>query len=323
MPVLGGAPRQLIRDIDSTPSFSPDGKKFAYMRGIPDRNQIEVHISDADGTGDRLLATLPGIPVTFALLGVSWSPDGKTILAPTLQTSKNIKWVLSALYVSDGAVKDIYSNDDGLGLPAWLPESNAFLLPVSMHSEDREQLWVFSYPGGEMSRMTNDLSDYLSRISITRDGQYLVALGRRRDAHIWIAPQGQTAQARQLTSGDNAEFEVAGGPSGKILFRSHGYDVFSINADGSQRTDLAPDAMNYVSVSACGDRYIVFDKFRNNSLELWRADADGSNPVKLADRVRQSRCSPDGTWILFDNLNKLFRMPIEGGTPTEIPLSSE
>ena len=38
MPVLGGTARQLIRDIDSPLSFSPDGKQFAFMRGVPERN---------------------------------------------------------------------------------------------------------------------------------------------------------------------------------------------------------------------------------------------------------------------------------------------
>ncbi len=35
MPVLGGNPMQILRDIDTSISFSPDGKQFAFMRGIP------------------------------------------------------------------------------------------------------------------------------------------------------------------------------------------------------------------------------------------------------------------------------------------------
>ena len=320
MPVLGGTPRQLIKDIDSTPSFSPDGKKFAYMRGVPDRNQIEMHTSDADGTGDRLLATLSGTPQTFSLLGGSWSPDGKTILAPLLQSGKDVKWSVVAINAADGAVKEIISDSRNIGLPAWLPDGNRFLVPIGMPNEGRQQLWAVSYPGGERSRVTNDLSDYLPRISITRDGQYLVALGRRRDAHIWSVPEGKSAEARQLTSGGNADAGVAAGPGGKILFRSHGFDIFEINADGSQRAALVPDASNYVSISSCGDRYIVFDKYEGNRVELWRADADGANAIKLADEAIESRCSPDGTWVLVETATKHYRLPIEGGKATEIPL---
>jgi len=319
MPVLGGAPRQLIRDIDTIPSFSPDGKQFAYMRGVPDRDQIEVHISDATGSNDRTLAALNAKPLPFSMFGVSWSPDGKIILAPTLNTQQGVRWAVLAINVSDGAIKEIISRTDGVGLPAWLPDGNSFLLPMAMRNEDRYQLFVVSYPSGETSRMTNDLSDYRPGISITRDGQYLVGLGRRRDAHIWAVPQGQTAQARQLTSGDSSDDSPRPGPSGKIIFRSHGNDIYAMNADGSQRAPLITDAQNNFSLSACGDRYIIFDRFLGNKIELWRADADGSNAIKLADNARASECSPDGTSVLFFNPDKLARISIEGGTPTEIP----
>jgi eukaryotic-like serine/threonine-protein kinase len=319
MPVLGGTPRQIIRDIDSIPSFSPDGKQFAYMRGIPDHDQIEVHISDSTGSNDRTLATLNAKPLTFSMFGVSWSPDGKTILAPTLSTKNGVRWAVAAINASNGAVKEIVSQADGVGLPAWLSDGNSFILPMAMRNQDRYQLFVVSYPGGEISRMTNDLSDYRPGISITRDGQYLVALGRRFDAHIWAAPQGQSAQARQLTSGDAADEAPNPGPSGKIIFRSRGNDIYAMNADGSQRAPLITDAQNNFSLTACGDRYIIFDRFLNNKVELWRADSDGSNPIKLADDPRGSQCSPDGAWVLFFSSEKLSRMPIEGGAPTQIP----
>ncbi len=319
MPVLGGTPRQIIRDIDTAPSFSPDAKQFAYMRGIPDRDQVEIHISDATGSNDRTLATLNAKPVTFSMLGVSWSPDGKTILAPTLNLQNGVRWAIAAINVSNGAIKEIISQTDGIGLPAWLPDGNSFIVPMAQRNEDRYQLFVVSYPSSEISRMTNDLSDYRPQISITRDGQSLVALDRRRNAHIWAAPQGQTAQARQLTSGDSSDDSPRPSPSGKIIFRSHGNDIYAMNADGSQRAPLITDAQNGISLSACGDRYIIFVKFPGNKIELWRADADGSNAIKLADNPRQSECSPDGASVLFLNPDKLSRIPIEGGTPAEVP----
>ena len=62
MPVLGGSPRQLIRDIDSTVDFSPDGKQLVFERGVPDRSVIEVWTAQADGGGEKLVATLPLLP---------------------------------------------------------------------------------------------------------------------------------------------------------------------------------------------------------------------------------------------------------------------
>jgi eukaryotic-like serine/threonine-protein kinase len=316
MPVLGGTPRQLIRDIDSPLSFSPDGKQFVYMRGVPEHNNVELRVANTDGSNDHLLAALPDWP--GFMYGGAWSPDGKTILAPGLQMAKEIKWVLSVVNVADGGVKELISGAGQVGRPAWLPDGNSFLISLGLIPENRAQLFLVSYPSGEKSRFTNDLSDYGQSLEMTLDGKMLMALAGSESAHIWIAPGGQTAQAKQITTGETPDDGIAPGPAGKLLVRSRGSDLALMNSDGSQRALLRPNLLNYMSMSACGDRYLVFDSFEENKLRLLRTDVDGSNTTRLSDDTFNSECSPDGTWVLFNSAHKLYRVPIEGGTPVEI-----
>ena len=105
MPVLGGSPRQLIRDIDSTVDFSPDGKHFVFERGVPDRSVIEVWIAQADGSGERLVATLPAY--AGFIFGATWSPDGNTLAASTLGVGNDASWLLNAINVADGHVRTL------------------------------------------------------------------------------------------------------------------------------------------------------------------------------------------------------------------------
>jgi len=321
MPVLGGTPRQLIRDIDSAVSFSPDGKQFVFIRGVPERDVIEIRIANADGGGDHVLASLPAFTGAAGLLGAAWSPDGKTIVAPLIQLGKEMKWVLNAINVADGGVKEVFSGPEWFGRPAWLPDGNSLLIPMVILPENRTQLWHVSYPGGEKQRFSNDLSNYGLTLDLTHDGQMLVALENRQSSHIWILPQGQTAQAKQITSGETPDSGVAPGPGGKLLVRSRGTDLVLMNADGSQRTLLRPNVRNLVSMSSCHDRYLVFDSYEENKLRLWRTDTDGSNPVKLSEDAIISDCSPDGQWVLYSTVRTLYRLPIEGGTPTEVASS--
>jgi Tol biopolymer transport system component len=308
----------LIRDIDGRVSFSPDGKLFAYERGAPDRNLLEFRIANLYGSGDHLLASLPALLGFNAFNGVAWTPDGKTIVAPVLQTGKEIKWALAAINVADGTTREFISGPDFLGRPAWLPDGNALLLPANFTAENRSQLWLVSYPSGDKRRFSNDLSNYGMTAELSQDGKMLVALENKRIAHIWILPQGQTSQARQITSGETPDDDVRPGPGGRLLVRSRASDLELINADGTQRALLRPNLRNYGSVSNCGDRYIVFDSYEENKIRLLRTDADGSNPLKLIEDVRASDCSPDGTWVLFTSGLKLFRLPVQGGTPTEV-----
>ncbi len=316
MPVLGGTARQLIRDIDSSPSFSPDGKQFAYMRGVPERGDIEVRVAKADGSNDHLLAALPDWP--GFMYGGAWSPDGKTILVPGLQKAKEIRWTVTAVNVADGSLKELISGTEPVGRPAWLPDGNSFLIPLGLVPENRAQLFLVSYPGGERSRVTNDLSDYRATLEITQDGKMLVALEGNESAHIWIAPGGKAAQAKQITSGETPDDGIAPGPDGKLLVRSRGSELSLMNLDGSQRAQVRPGLLNYISMSACGDRYLVFDSYENNKLRLLRTDLDGSNSTVLSEDTFSSECSPDGKWVLFATGQKLYRVPIEGGAPVEV-----
>ena len=53
IPVLGGAPRRVLDDIDSNPTFSPDGTRLAFMRGYPAEHSTSVVIANLDGSGER------------------------------------------------------------------------------------------------------------------------------------------------------------------------------------------------------------------------------------------------------------------------------
>src|ERR1700690_643977 len=316
MPVLGGTPRQLIRDIDSPLSFSPDGKQFVFMRGVPEKVTVEIREANADGGNEHLLATLPYFPVF--MFGAAWSPDGKTILAPGLQTGKETKWTVKAINAANGSVKDVLSGNALFGRPVWLPEGDSFLVPIQAVPEERLQLWLVSYPSGEKRRFSNDLSNYATNLELTHDGQLLVALNNQENSQVWIVPQGQTEQAKQVTTGETTHDGVAPGPNGKLLVRSRGSELGLMNADGTEQTLLRPGLRNYLAMSSCGDRYLVFDSLEENQLKLLRTDLDGSNPVTLSDNVLYSECSPDGKWVVFADPHNLYRISIEGGTPKQI-----
>jgi len=318
MPVLGGAARQLIRDIDVPVDFSPDGKQFVFQRGVPERNVIEIRTAQADGTGELLLATLNAN--SAFQLGPTWSPDGRTIVVPALQISPDPQWVLYAINVSDGKVRPLVSRGEKfIGRASWMPDGDSLLAPGDEAALSRSQLWSIDYPSGQVHRFTNDLSDYSGILDLTHDGKMLVAIQHNRIADVWAAQAGDSAQSHQITSGENPFLRVGAGPAGKVLAASQSGDVWLMNADGSQRSVLVPQARNFLSISSCADRYVVFDRLNAGKLELWRVDPDGSNDVKLAPDVNVSRCSPDGKWIYYAHDDKkIHRISIDGGAPTDV-----
>ena len=78
-PVLGGNPQVLIKDIDSTPSFSPDGQRFVFLRANdPEPGKYFVLMANADGSGEKTIFTGS---MTVPLFAPVWSPDGTVIAA--------------------------------------------------------------------------------------------------------------------------------------------------------------------------------------------------------------------------------------------------
>ena len=316
MPVLGGTPRELIDDVDSPVSFSADGRHLAFMRGIPARMEIEIHVAELDGTNDRVLASVSGWLVFF--YGTSWSPDGKTIVFPAFQGKDQVKWVLNSVNLSDGRVTELISEPEGLGRAVWLPDGRTLLAPVEIWGENRKQLRLISLPGGEKRRFSNDLSDYNPYIDITRDGQMVVAQEDRQSSHIWVVPGGQAERAKQVTFGETPDSGVAAGPAGKLLVRSRVTDIVLMNADGSQRTTPLPEMRNFLSMASCGDRYILFENHSADKIELMRSNTDGTNAKILAEGAMFADCSPDGKWAAYANKEGLVRVPVEGGEPTVV-----
>ena len=78
-PVLGGTPQILLRDVDYGITFSPDGKRFSYVRANdPDFGKYRLCTANADGSGEQVVNSGDVAEVPFS---PAWSPDGKDIAA--------------------------------------------------------------------------------------------------------------------------------------------------------------------------------------------------------------------------------------------------
>lgn len=316
MPTWGGPAQQLIKDADTAVSFSPDGEQFVYTRGVPSRNVVEVRIANADASGDRLLTAIRNVWVFEP--GATWSPDGRTIAVPVQLFGAQSRFVLCAVTVADGSVRELFSSYEKIGRAIWLPGSDALLASLDAPASHHGQLWTISYPKGEARRFTHDLGDYGMVIDRTHDSKTFAAVVTTEVSNIWSVPQNELAGAQQITSGEPALFEVVDLPDGKLL--AAGSDLWIMNADGNRRSRFT-NSHGAGGIVHCG-RFIVFTSKESGTSVLTRVGVDGSNPAALASGdVLSPACSPDGKFVFYANHahpEKIFRIPIEGGAPTEI-----
>jgi Tol biopolymer transport system component len=312
MPVLGGTPRQLGRDIDTPPAFSPDGKQIAYERGDPQKGRLEVLVANADGSGEKVLKELEDWG--GALLPLAWSPDGKTIVIMFERQKGNERLgLLEGISSADGSVRELHRSEYPLGTSTWLPDGKGLLFVGRDSQQGKDQLWSLSFPDGEIRRFTNDLSRYDGdSLELTRDGKALVAVQWTTEANIFLAPEGDAARAKQINSGESNGFGVRWTPEGKLVTRNERGQLLLIDAAGQQSALIEEGPAGAISV--CGDgKNVLYVKLRGSAFGIWRAGLDGSGASLLVDGARIPSCSPDGKWFTYFYQNGLWRMPVGGG----------
>jgi len=321
IPTLGRSSHLVMQaGMDFSTSYSPNGAQFAFLR-VKGGEQVDLLIADADGSNERVLATRPYLD--FFTAGTAWSPDGKTIAFSTVESKKSIRSVLWAASVSDGSIREIYSTPNQIGRPCWLPDGSGLLVPIeNFYQSLRGQLWFISFPKGQARRLTNDLMDYQWSLDLTKDGRTLVDVARTRVSDLWIAPAGDPSKVRQVTRDDHAVGGFSWTPSGRIVFTSGDGSLSVLNSDGSARVLRTANEYPAVDLSVCGDgHYFIYSTYRDEKAGIWRADADGSNPVRIADESAATslQCSPDGNWAIYVQVGSmtLMRVRTTGEKPPE------
>jgi eukaryotic-like serine/threonine-protein kinase len=318
MPVLGGIPRQLVRDVDSAAVFSPDGQRIAYVRGILKPPANDILVANADGSGEKVLAHLPGFgPGTPT---VSWSADGRTIatVAPESRDNAN-RWVLLTIGAQTGEVRDLRSFSAPARAVAWLPDGQGVLVMGTDPEAPRGQIWFVSYPKGEGSRFTNDLTDYSTCcLDVTRDGNSLVTLQDVLLSDVWVA-KANGADAKQVTSGEALGFGLDW-VGNRIAAENTRAQWVLMDPDGSNSVAITNDRAPHFGFSACPDgQHVVYTTWRDGNTELWRANGDGSNAVKYqaAHVSGAGSCMADSKSVTYLADGSWWSVPIDGGSPVK------
>src|SRR5205085_9034375 len=167
---LGGKPERILEGIDGDPSFSPDGRRIAYLRpDFPRRGQSALMVAAIDGSGAQPVATrqYPELfaPVSFG--GPSWSPDGSIIAAAVNRAEDPEAATLVGFDPDRGTAQRLTDgNWRALGQAAWMPDGSGILI-VGTRDDDPLaaaalplRLWFLPYPSGPPRRLTNDLLSY-------------------------------------------------------------------------------------------------------------------------------------------------------------------
>jgi TolB protein len=325
IPVHGGQPERLIEDIDTAVSFSPDGKRIAFVRGVPDKRENDLIVANADGSDLKVIVKRPGQVYAASLIAPAWSPDGSTIIFSNYQGTN--RRYLMAVAPDGSGLREFYKSHSDLGRPQWLPDGSALLVPMREGAPaERVQIWKVDFPSANASKLTNDPRDYsMLWLNVDRTAKSLASVETIITGDLSILPGGDTADEKQVDTGGALLVYVSSFGKDKILYETRDGRVFTADTDGANSKQVAMAEPGIREVSACGDgKHIVFAKSTGETEDIWRVDADGTNPVQLTKENSSSgpTCAPDGRSVIYwnDEEHNLFRVPIGGGSSAKANL---
>ena len=316
MLISGGEPLQLTKAEGDkvVNSFSPDGTEIYYVRSIV-------------GFEGWAVPTLGGNP-RRVVKGVSLvpSPDGRSIYY--------IKFEKRAIFRSDRSglgEEEVYSFGGNTLPPRRIlpfPNGNHLLvLNSKIVSEAEDQLHIYDVDLGRKS--ADDLGELSANLHDAAWGEPGKSLLLSRTVNglnnLWQYDL-KSKTMTQVTSGTGPDYSPMRDPSGRGIYFVNGKAsgvLTAYNVHSRQSNDIASENATQPLISPDGKRVAYITVPSKDRNEIWVANVDGSNKVKIASgsTMATGDWAPDSFHLFFmeEEPNRAFGAAADGSGIHQIP----
>jgi serine/threonine protein kinase/Tol biopolymer transport system component len=326
---LGGQPEFVMDDVNSTIAFSPDGKRFAFLRTASAKHESYLMVAEAGGGNPRIVATKKE-PQGFSQVGPALLPDGQHAAVVSVEDVARPGYRIEIVDLGTGTSAP-FGNFTwfAIGRLSWRSNPDAIVFAGHEKLGDyRPQLWEALYPSGQLRQITNDLNNY-SVPGVIADGSELVAGQTLLRGGLWLAPVSNPDSARQITPGTSHWDGIGVTWSGndQIVYSylaGSNVRMAGLEISSAQPVDFHLPGEGQFSPAACGSGAIVYVQTVKQLFSVWRTELTGGAATELDPGPSSGDpvCTPDGKLVIYGrpegSENRLMRLPVTGGTPQKL-----
>jgi len=309
---------------DFHPVWSPAGDQITYARERHGESCEVMSVSSVGGPARHVADCDKDIGGSLA-----WSPDGK-VLAMKAPGSKGLDFLTPA----DGAIRHVTTLPPSEMLddtPVFSPDGTQLAF-IRWHATDVDDVYVQAVAGGPPRRLTFD-NVKVHGLAWEPDGRHLVFSSNRGGPFgLWRAGIDGGSPEPVPSAGHQAYSMDMSRDGRRLVYQEWDgqVDLFTLDTavpgalpqqvTFTTRSDWSP------AVSVDGRR-IAFVSDRTGSNEIWVADFDGGNGLKLTafggPYLGDPTWSPDGRELVFDapavdgNFD-LYTVDAGGGAPRRL-----
>jgi eukaryotic-like serine/threonine-protein kinase len=324
-PVLGGAPELIAKDVDSNPTFSPDGTRVAFARmNDPEIGKWRLMEARAEGGEEEMLLVSP---LADAPISLAWSPDGLHIAMSTFGFPGDYFSSIDLFNLKTSRVEPFARSSDKLTFHvAWSPDGKslfAVYIRMDRASLVSYQIGAFSYPEGKFRAITNDASQHPA-LSISADGSTLATVQRQETFELDVLHGAGASTVSAIPTISSQEW-ISGFhwlPDGRLIV-AEASRLLTVRTDGSGMQAIMNEPSGYLKdVSSCdAGQWIAMTRTttgdKTGAYRVWRVKVDGSGATPLTPASTGTIlwfCTPDFLYYTdYARNGGLLRVPPSGG----------
>ncbi len=291
--ILGGAPEEILKDIDSPVAVSNDGKRLAFTRNELKVQKSVLVVADAEGSNEKELLTRE-LRNGFSNYGVSWSPDGKSISAVIIDRNDENLPTKMVVVDSKTAEQKVITEENWLwiGKTQWFKDGSGIALVAygSQSPNITDEIWFVSYPEGKAKMISNGIKG-INGFSLTDDLNSIIATKMNRITGSYVSLIDEFDNATEISkTADEVSLLSLGTvwtKDEKLVYSktlNGNADIWMMDSDGANSRQLTSDESADFAPKVSEDgRYIFFLSNRSGATNIWRIDSNGENPTKIID----------------------------------------
>ena len=334
--VLGGQARLIVSNA-KIPAPSPDGQSLAYFVGDTDGPGDGLVVRALDGSNTRMLTR--GVLGGILSVRPAWSPDSRHV--SYVQRGLFAPSNLFAVEINTGQIRQVTQfkkSGEGIEGQAWLPDNRHIIVSyVPQNTFFQSDLGVLDTEDGSISRLTFNIAQAFSSLSLSADGSRLIATANQTRREVWKVPLGPDASANgraatQVLDSSLDPMWTFVSRDGRVLLFNNATtgtrNLWTMPLDRSasprQITSVEGDNVMHASLSPDNSHVAFVSRTTGNS-DIWVQKVDGSDLRQLTTDEAADAWpvwSPDGDWIAFGSLRndrwETRRVPARGGASEKL-----
>lgn len=309
--------------IDRSPSYSPNGKRVAFIRSAVAGVSNDIYVMAANGRQVKRL-TFDHRPMSGSL---AWTSDSREIVFASARGAEMGLWVVAA----DGCIPRPVPGP--VGEAAWptIPSKNDNML-VYEQGVGKADVWRLDlkdtkHPQKPPFALVSEKGDKM-RPELSPDGKKVAFESDRLGFwDLWTC-NVDGSSCDQITSLHGTAGRARWSPNGRyIAFEFHPYErseIYLVEVPGGvPRLLQTIQGSDNLSPSWSRDsKWIYFaSKHGGEAFQIWKTPLEGGAPLRL---TRHGGISPvesfDGQYLYYSKYEQagVWRMPLQGGEESEV-----